>query len=198
LRLSPASEATNGSASWRTGSCFSIFITRFHVAVEVKNGRQPAAAFRSQSKELLSLANSVSICPVVALRYFAASEIRSNRGMTRGRLFGPSITGAIRTLTSNPVIDAGFQHVERQTSSTEDFIMEGSDVEARTKLLLCAIAEIENLELTDLVAEALRRPCNIPVNFSLDRRLVRGAAFAEVGHRPFASPTFGVNARVDD
>jgi len=33
--------------------------------------------------------------------------------------------------------------------------MEGLDIEAGTKLLLGAIAEIENFEFTDLVAEAL-------------------------------------------
>src|SRR5271155_4230536 len=110
----------------------------------------------------------------------------------------PSLTSAIRKMTSNPVSDAGFQHVEREASSTEDFIMERSEVEAGTKLLLGTTAEIENLELTDLVAEALSRPCNIPVNFSLDRRLISGAAFAEVGYRLFAGPTFGVNARIDD
>ena len=56
--------------------------------------------------------------------------------------------------------------------------MERSEVEAGTKLLLGAIAEIENLELADLVAEALSRPCNIAVNFSSDRSLISGAAFA--------------------
>src|SRR6266568_401103 len=89
-----------------------------------------------------------------------------------------SSSRAIRKLTSNPVINPCFQHVERQASSTENFIMEGPDIEAGTKLLLCAIAEVENLELTTLVAQALSRPCNIPVNFSLDRRLICGAAFA--------------------
>jgi hypothetical protein len=38
-------------------------------------------------------------------------------------------------LASNPVIDAGLQHIERQASSTENFIMEGPDIEAGTKLL---------------------------------------------------------------
>jgi len=75
--------------------------------------------------------------------------------------------------------------------------MEGPDIEAGTKLPLGAIAEIENLELPDLVAEALSRPRNIPVNFSLDRRLICGA-FAEVGHCLFAGPTFGVNAGIDN
>ena len=76
--------------------------------------------------------------------------------------------------------------------------MEGPDIEVGAKLLLGTIAEIENLELTDLVAEALSRPCNIPVNFSLDRRLICGAAFTEVGDCVFTGPTFGVNAGVDN
>ena len=76
--------------------------------------------------------------------------------------------------------------------------MKRSEVEAGAKLLLGPIAEIENLELTDLIAEALSRPCNIPVNFGLDRRLISGSAFAEVGYRLFAGPTFGVNSRIDD
>src|SRR5580704_3248211 len=109
-----------------------------------------------------------------------------------------SSISAVRKLTSNPVIDAGFQHVERQASSTENFIMEGPDIEARTKLLLGAIAQIENLELTNLVAEALSWPRNIAVDFSLDRRLICSAAFAEVSHCLFAGPTLGVNAGVDN
>src|SRR5580692_5952457 len=109
-----------------------------------------------------------------------------------------SSTHAVRKLTSNPVIDAGFQQVERQASTTENFIMKRSDIEARTKLLLGAIAQIENLELTDLVAEALSWPRNIAVDFSLDRRLICSAAFAEVSHCLFAGPTLGVNAGVDN
>jgi hypothetical protein len=65
--------------------------------------------------------------------------------------------------------------------------MKGSDIEAGTKLLLSVIAERQNLELTDLVAEALSRPCNIPVNFSLDRRLIRGATFAKVVNGVFGN-----------
>src|SRR5438445_2344145 len=75
--------------------------------------------------------------------------------------------------------------------------MEGPDIEASAKPLLCAVAKIENLELTYLIAEALSRPCNIPIDFGFDRRLICGAAFAEVGHCLFPSPTLGVNARVN-
>ena len=75
--------------------------------------------------------------------------------------------------------------------------MEGLDVEAGTKLLL-AMAEFENLELADLIAEPLSGPCNTSVNFCLDRRLIGGAAGAEVSHCLFAAPAFGVNARIDD
>jgi hypothetical protein len=111
---------------------------------------------------------------------------------------GVSSGSPIRNLASDPAVYACFQHVKRQASSTEDFIMEGPDIEAGTNLLLGAIAELENLELTDLGAEALSRPYNIPVNFSLDRRLIRGAAFSKVGHRLFAGPTLGVDAGVDN
>jgi hypothetical protein len=57
--------------------------------------------------------------------------------------------------------------------------MERPDIETGAKLLLCAIAEIENPELTDLVAEGLSWPCNIPVNFSLASfaRYARSTAF---------------------
>ena len=76
--------------------------------------------------------------------------------------------------------------------------MEGPDIEAGTKLLLCTIAEVENLELTALVAEALSRPCNIPIDFSLDRWLICAAAFAKVSHCLLAGPTLGMNASVDN
>jgi hypothetical protein len=75
--------------------------------------------------------------------------------------------------------------------------MEGPDIEAGAKPLLCAIAEIENLELTDLVTEALSRPCNILINFGLDGGLICRAAFADVSHCLIAAPTFGVNAGVN-
>src|SRR5580698_6543776 len=111
--------------------------------------------------------------------------------------FAGSSFGSARKLASNPTIDAGFQHVEWQASSTENFIVEGPEIETGAKLLFRAIAKIENLELADLIAEDLCRPCNVPVNFSLNGRLVSGAAFAEVGDGLFAGPTFGVNAGVD-
>jgi hypothetical protein len=75
--------------------------------------------------------------------------------------------------------------------------VEGPDIETRAEPLLRSIAEIESLELTDLVAEALTRPGNIPVNLGLDRRLITCAAVAKVGYALSAAPTFGVNAGVD-
>ena len=75
--------------------------------------------------------------------------------------------------------------------------MEGPDIEVGTKPLLCAVAKIQNLELTYLIAEALSRPCNIPIDFGFDRRLICGAAFAEVSHCLITAPTFGVHARVN-
>src|ERR1700730_9160427 len=116
------------------------------------------------------------------------------RGIEHARV---SFHSTARNLASDPSIYACFQHVERQASSIENFIMEGLDIELGTKLLLCAVAKIQNLELTYLIAEGLSRPCNIPINFSFDRRLIRSTAFAEVDHRLFPSPTFGVNARVN-
>src|SRR5260370_1994145 len=61
----------------------------------------------------------------------------------------------VRKLISNPGIDAGFQHVERQASSTEDFVMEGPVMEAANKLLLCPSAEFANVQPTDLPPDAV-------------------------------------------
>src|SRR5260370_10364841 len=61
----------------------------------------------------------------------------------------------VRKLISNPGIDAGFRHVERQPSSTKDFVMEGPDMEAGTKLLLCPTPDFEHFELTALSLSAL-------------------------------------------
>ena len=60
--------------------------------------------------------------------------------------------------------------------------MKGPDTEALPRLLLGALAEFEDLELADLVAEALSRPGDISVDFSLNRRLISGATFTKVGH----------------
>ena len=73
--------------------------------------------------------------------------------------------------------------------------MEGPDIEVSAKPLLCAVAKIQNLELTDLIAEALGRPCDVAINFGVDSRLIGGAAFPEVSHSLLAAPTFGMNAR---
>ena len=83
-----------------------------------------------------------------------------------------SSSGAIRRLTCEPVVDAFFQHIERQTSPTEDLVMEGPYIEAGAEPPLCTLAQFQDLELAYLVTEALSGPCNIPVNFSLDRRLI--------------------------
>ena len=55
--------------------------------------------------------------------------------------------------------------------------MKGPDIEALPKLLLGALAEFEDLELADLVAEALSRPGDILVDFSIS-----GATLTKVGH----------------
>jgi hypothetical protein len=102
---------------------------------------------------------------------------------------GVSSGSTLRNLASDPAINACFPHVERQASSTEDLIMERLNIEVGTKLLLCAFAEHQNL-LADFVTEALSRPRDIPVDFSLNRRLIGGAAFAEVSHCLFPSPGY--------
>ncbi len=75
--------------------------------------------------------------------------------------------------------------------------MENSDVEAWAKLLFCTLAEFSNFQLTDLVAEALSRPCDVTIDLSLNRRLVRCAALAKVGHGIIAAPAFRVNTGIN-
>jgi len=72
------------------------------------------------------------------------------------------------------------------------------DIEVGPEPFFGMIAQIENLQLADLIAKALSRPRNITINFSLNRRLVSGTALAEVSNSLFARPTLGVNSCIDN
>jgi hypothetical protein len=73
------------------------------------------------------------------------------------------------TLIRHPVIHACLQDVERHAAADQHLVMEGFEIEARAQAPLGSLAELPNLQLADLVAEALRRPGDIAIDFRLNR-----------------------------
>ena len=58
-------------------------------------------------------------------------------------------------LRLNPPISAGVEQVERQNAAIQHLVMEGPDVELWTQFLPSAFAELDELELPDLVTQGL-------------------------------------------
>jgi hypothetical protein len=75
----------------------------------------------------------------------------------------------------DPSIDPRVQHVHGQAAGTQYLVMELTDIEAWAKLLLCACAQFTNLELPNLVTQALSRKGDVSIDFNLYGGLVGGA-----------------------
>ena len=92
---------------------------------------------------------------------------------------------------------AGVEHVERESAAAEDLVVEGADVEFGAELFLRALAELEDLELAELVGAGLRGPRDVAVGLGLDERLV-DVVLAHVVDDLIAGPALRVDAGVDD
>src|SRR5258708_3426580 len=64
------------------------------------------------------------------------------------------------------------EHVERHRASRERFVVESANVELVAQLLLRPLAQLEQLELPDLVPERLRGPRHVAVGLALHVGLV--------------------------
>jgi hypothetical protein len=89
--------------------------------------RQPIELLRFRNAELptQTITTHKSLCKKVSIASRGAKFVAATREIASPELLGLFVS----KLTSNPVLDAGLQHVERQTSSAENFIMEGPDIE---------------------------------------------------------------------
>src|SRR5688500_16688854 len=76
--------------------------------------------------------------------------------------------------------------------------MECTDVELRPERLLCALAELADLELTDLVRQRPAGPDDVPIGLCLDLRLVDCGVVAEILHDLLARPLLRMKSGVDD
>src|SRR5208282_4462508 len=97
----------------------------------------------------------------------------------------------------DPRVDALPQYVEGQCASVQHLIVEGADVELRAQRFLCAIAEVENLQLSDLVSECLAGPRDVAIHFGLHAGFVHIGVVVEVLDHLLAGPGLAVDAGVD-
>ena len=90
------------------------------------------------------------------------------------------------------------EHVKRQCPAVEHLVVEGADVELVAERFLRAGAELEDLELADLVGQSLAGPGDVAVDLGLDAGLVDVRVVVEVVDHLLAGPALGVDAGVDD
>jgi hypothetical protein len=101
-------------------------------------------------------------------------------------------------LFGDPLLRAGFEEIERETSAVEHFVVEGANVKLGTQFFSSSLTEVQELGLAYLVAASLcGRPRNVPINLRLDRWLIGCAGFSHKLNGLIASPSLRVNSRID-
>src|SRR6187402_666986 len=100
-------------------------------------------------------------------------------------------------LRRNPSVHALVEDVERKCAGVDDEVVELAEVELRAESSLCAIAEFDELELADFVAQSLCGPGDVAIGFGLDVGLVDGGVIVEKVDHLLACPVFGVDAGID-
>jgi hypothetical protein len=70
------------------------------------------------------------------------------------RRAGWSTTAAmlVRFLLGDPLVHAGFQHVQGERAAIQNFVVKRANVELWPQFLLCALAQFQDFQLTELVA----------------------------------------------
>src|SRR6185295_4998358 len=130
---------------------------------------------------------STSESPTAMTRSRSSGELAALRS---GRLAG--------LLRRDPAVDPRLQHVERQGAGAEHLVVEPAHVEARAELLLLPLAQLEDLELPDLVAERLPRPDHVAVGLAMHLDLIDRRVVVEELHDLVARPVLRMHAGVDD
>ena len=100
------------------------------------------------------------------------------------------------SLTRDPLVDQRIQHVERKWALIEHSVVKGTQIESRSQLPLRAFAQLENLHLSHLVREGLRRPSYVAIHFGFDILVVHRRVLVEEVDHLLAGPVPGVYARV--
>ena len=77
-------------------------------------------------------------------------------------------------------------------------VVKGANVELVSESFPGAIAQLQNLQLANLVGQRLAGPCNVTVHLGLNGGLVNIRVGAEVFDHLVAGPALGMHAGVDD
>src|SRR6266567_5436090 len=101
-------------------------------------------------------------------------------------------------LLRDPFVSAGVEHIERQGAAVEHLVVELTEIEFGTQLVLSAIAQFAELELAEFVAASLCRPRDVAVRLRLECGLIHRSRLAEEVDDLIAAPSLGVNPGVDD
>src|SRR5687768_15820033 len=100
-------------------------------------------------------------------------------------------------LTRDPVADARVENAERDCAGAEHFVVKGAYIERCTELPGCVLAQLANLQLTDLVGERLSGPGDVPVDLDGDVMQRLAAVHREVIDGVLTRPPHRVQPRVD-
>src|SRR5271167_1682425 len=87
--------------------------------------------------------------------------------------------------------------VQGEGATTEDLIVEGTNVKFGAELILGVLAKLENFQLSEFVSKSLSRPGDVTINFSLNIGLIHGGVAMEISDHLIAGPVLLVNAGVD-
>lgn len=101
-------------------------------------------------------------------------------------------------MQGDPVVNAFFEDIHGECATIEDFIVESAKIEFVAQLILGVLAEVEDFQLTDFVAESLGGPGDVAIGFGLDADFIFGRMIVEEVDDLLASPMFGMQAGIDD
>src|SRR6266403_3237523 len=82
-------------------------------------------------------------------------------------------------LLRNPGCHACIEHVERQRSTVQDFIVKGTDIVTGSKVVFRKLPEFKNFELAELVRQRLSRYRDVTVSFGLQVGFIIGSVLVE-------------------
>src|SRR5437588_4282879 len=98
----------------------------------------------------------------------------------------------------NPTVYPPLKHVQRQRSRPQYLVMECPNIELPAKLSLRSSAEIQNLELADLIGQGLARHRYIAVYIYLDRQGVKGGVLPHIAEGLVSAPSLVMQAGIHD
>src|SRR2546421_4296256 len=97
-----------------------------------------------------------------------------------------------------PAGELGAKHGEAHGAVRQHLIVKGADVEGSTEASFRLLAKGENLTLSELVSERLRRPTDVAIYLVLDVVLGQRRVLEHVADGLLSAPPFDVQTGVDD